>query len=141
MKGGIAMSIEANKSLIRRVFAIFNKEDESPLSEFLAPDLSIHEPDDGIQGVAGVNLLRTAFPDVKYKIEGDLIAEGDMVVSRWTARGTHRGELFGRPPTGRQVSWTGITIWRIANDKIAEAWVNRDTLNLLKQVGALPLQT
>ena len=69
--------------------------------------------------------------------QGDLrfIAEGDKVVARLTARGTHQGLFRGIPPTGRVVTWTGIRIFRIAEGKIVEHWANWDDLSLLKQLG------
>jgi predicted ester cyclase len=60
------------------------------------------------------------------------------VASRWTARGTHRGELMGIAPTGKQVTVTGINIERIANGKLVEGWSNYDTLGMLQQLGVIP---
>ncbi len=80
---------------------------------------------------------RIAFPDLRLAIE-DMIAAGDKVVTRWTARGTHRGEFRGILPTGRSVTWTGITIERIVDGKIVEAWDNWDELGLLRQLGTIP---
>jgi steroid delta-isomerase-like uncharacterized protein len=79
-------------------------------------------------------MLRTSFPDLTITIE-DLIAEGDKVVTRLTARGTHQGTFRGIAPTGRVVSWTGIRIFRIAEGKIVEHWANWDDLSLLQQLG------
>ena len=62
----------------------------------------------------------------------------DKVVSRWTARGTHRGELMGIAPTGKQVAVTGINIERFANGKLVEGWSNYDTLGMLQQLGVIP---
>lgn len=59
-------------------------------------------------------------------------------MSRWTARGTHKGALMGIPPTGKQVTVTGITINRIANGKFAEDWSNYDLLGMLQQLGVIP---
>jgi steroid delta-isomerase-like uncharacterized protein len=78
-----------------------------------------------------------AFPDVQFTVE-DQIAEGDQVVARWTARGTHRGTLMGIAPTGKHVTVTGIAIWRVEQGKMAEMWQNWDALGLLQQVGAIP---
>jgi steroid delta-isomerase-like uncharacterized protein len=80
---------------------------------------------------------RDAFPDLRLNI-CDLLADGDKVVLRWTARGSHRGELRGIAPTGKEITTTGITIFRIADGRIAEEWVNWDTLGLLQQLGAIP---
>ena len=127
-----------NKALICRLFAIFNQRDSTPLSTLLAPTFVAHEPDTLIQGVAGVTMVRLAFPDVQYAIEGDIIASEDKVVTRWTASGRHQGEVFGIAPTGKRITWTGITIWRIEAGKVVEAWVSRDMLGILQQLGAVP---
>ncbi len=79
----------------------------------------------------------TAFPDLHFTIE-DIVAEGDTVVVRSTARGTHQGELMGIPLTGKQVAVSGISITRIANGKAVEEWFNGDDLGLLQQLGVVP---
>lgn len=66
----------------------------------------------------------------------DLIAEGDKVAARVTTRGTHTGELMGLPPTGRRVEWSGISMTRHADGRIAEQWGEFDALGLLQQLGA-----
>jgi predicted ester cyclase len=82
-------------------------------------------------------MYRTAFPDLQIPIE-DVIAEGDRVVTRWTTRGTHQGELMGAAPTGNQLTVTGILIDRVSGGKIEEEWVDYDTLHLMQQIGAVP---
>ncbi len=84
-----------------------------------------------------VVLYRTAFPDLRFTIE-DQIAEGDKVVNRVTARGTHRGEFRGIPPTGQEMRVTGITIDRIVVGKLHESWASWDFLGLLQQLGLVP---
>jgi predicted ester cyclase len=79
----------------------------------------------------------TAFPDARFTID-DIIAEGDTVVVRYTARGTHQGNLMGIPPTGKQASVTTIGIFRIVNGKAVEQWINCDDLGLLQQLGVVP---
>jgi steroid delta-isomerase-like uncharacterized protein len=79
----------------------------------------------------------SAFPDLKLMVE-DQIAEGDKVVTRWSATGTHQGELLGIPPTGKQTTATGITIDRIQGGKIVETWTHWDNLGLLQQLGVVP---
>jgi predicted ester cyclase len=73
--------------------------------------------------------FREGFPDVVSTIE-DLIAEGDKVVARWRARATHQGEYMGIPPTGKEVEFTGISIYRIEAGKIAQSWNEEDELGL-----------
>jgi predicted ester cyclase len=70
-----------------------------------------------------------------------VISEGDSVVTRYTVRGTHEGEIeeFG-PPTGKQIELQGITIHRIADGKIVEEWERYDNLSLMQQLGLAPEQ-
>ncbi len=79
----------------------------------------------------------SAFPDMRVTVE-DVIAEADKVVTRWTIRGTHRGELMGIAPTDEQVEIEGITIQRIEGGKIAEEWERYDNLGTMQQIGAIP---
>jgi ketosteroid isomerase-like protein len=71
------------------------------------------------------------------KVE-EMIAEGDRVMVRWSSRGTHLGESHGLPPTGKQVTNSGINIFRVADGKIAEVWDIFDRLWLWQQLGVLP---
>jgi steroid delta-isomerase-like uncharacterized protein len=82
-------------------------------------------------------VMYEAFPDLNRPVD-DLIAEGDKVVARWRAEGTHTGSFQGVPPTGRRASITGITIFRLRDGKIVEEWGESDMLGLLQQVGAQP---
>ena len=82
-------------------------------------------------------MFHTGFPDIKITVE-DLVAEGEKVVARWTWRGTRQGEFQGIPPTGKQVTGSGISIHRLASGKLAEAWVNFDALGILQQLGVIP---
>src|SRR2546430_876197 len=86
------------------------------------------------QIVAG---YRAAFPDLVVRIV-DQIEEGDRVVTRWTARGTHTGDLWGIAATGREVTVTGTTTDRIRDGLIAESWSNWDTIGLMQQLGVIP---
>ncbi len=98
-----------------------------------------HDPDspglptgpDGFRQL--ITAYRTAFPDLRLRIE-DLIAAEDKVVVRWTASGTQRGALLSVQPTGRQVTFGGISIYRLAGGKIVEDWISRDTHGLREQL-------
>jgi len=70
----------------------------------------------------------------------DQIAEGDKVVTRWAARGTHQGELIGMPPSSNQVTTKGITIDCFSDGKVVETWDNYDALGMMQQVGTIPSQ-
>ena len=80
---------------------------------------------------------RVAFPDFHHTVE-DLVAEGDKVVPRLTLRGTHQGDFQGLPPTGKQVTFSGINVMRLEDGKIVEHWSIGDTLGMLQQLGAIP---
>jgi steroid delta-isomerase-like uncharacterized protein len=84
-----------------------------------------------------VTLFRTAFPDLRATVD-DVIAEGDRVVTRWTSRGTHQGELMGIPASGKRVTFSGITINRVSGGKVVEDRTNFDQLGLMQQLGAIP---
>jgi predicted ester cyclase len=136
------MSTEANKTIVRRLLDAINTGDLAIADELIAPGYIDHSAPPGYppgpQGFTrSIGVFRAAFPDFHWATD-DLIAEGDKVVIRVTARGTHQGELMGIAPTGKRVQVTGIGIYRIADGKIAEAWVNRDLLGLLQQLGAIP---
>ena len=137
------MSIEANKTLVRRGWEkIWNKGDLSIADEHYAPNYILHMPGNpDMHGPAGhsqvVMMYRTAFPDLHFTIE-DQIADGDKVVNWVTARGTHQGELMGIPPTGKQMAVTGITIDRVAGGKLVESWATWDFLGLMQQLGVIP---
>jgi steroid delta-isomerase-like uncharacterized protein len=81
--------------------------------------------------------FRQGFPDVVSTIE-DLIAEGNKVVARWRSHATHQGEYMGIPPSGKEVEFTGISVYRIEAGKIAESWNVEDQLGLMQQIGAIP---
>src|SRR5438874_8372174 len=104
---------DANKALARRVFEeCINKGNLSVADELVATDYTYYEPTVGnVRGRDGfkqlVTTYRTAFPDLTLTID-EQIAEGDIVVTRWSGRGTHRGELMGVAPTGKQCSVQGI---------------------------------
>ncbi len=134
------MSAE-NKALVRRLFEeIWNKGNLSVADQIFATNYIHHDPStpDFGRGPESekkrATLYRTAFPDLQLAIE-DLVAEGDRVVTRWTARGTHRGELRGIAPTGKQFTVTGISIVRLSGGKLVEGWVNWDAQGLMEQLG------
>ena len=135
---------EGNKDLARRSWELVSQRNPDALEEVYSADSVLHEPDQDLQGLEEVkqylSMYISAFPDLNVTVE-DVIAEGDQVVTRWTIRGTHQGELeeFG-PPTGRQIEIKGITIHRIEDSKIAEEWERYDNLSIMQQLGLVPEQ-
>lgn len=138
------MSAENETASRRLVEEGWNGGDLGAIEEIVHPEAVYHDPANPEAGgrsgirhfVAG---YRSAFPDARLTIE-DMFSQGDKVVSRWTARGTHRGEFMGLAPTGRPITVTGITIDRYADGRIVEAWGNWDTLGLLRQIDAAPVR-
>jgi predicted ester cyclase len=96
-------------------------------------------PGDAPPGPAGQKAVaekfRATFPDVRLELEA-LVAEGDLVAARWTIFGTHQGVWGDVAPTGRNVRFSGVNFFRIADNRIAEIWNIRDDLGLWEQVGA-----
>ena len=137
------MSLEENKALVRRGWEeIWNKGDLTIADKHYTANYVAHMPGPpDLPGPEGhsqfVTMFRTAFPDLHFTVE-DQIAEGDKVVNRVTGRGTHQGEFMGIPPTGKQVTMTGITIDRIDGDKLAESWASWDALGMMQQLGVVP---
>lgn len=134
---------ETNKTVSRRlVEEAFNKGKYDVIEELVAPTFVNHDPATGdTKGLEGTRELiegyRSAFPDLQITIE-EQIAEGDLVATRWTAKGTHKGELMGIAPTGKESTVTGVTIDKIKNGTIVESWNNWDTLGMMRQLGVVP---
>jgi steroid delta-isomerase-like uncharacterized protein len=141
------MGAEENKAIVQRIDAeVWNKGNLDVIDEVIADDcvqtvVGAPEPIRGPQGFKEfVTMYRTAFPDLHITTDQQ-IAEGDTVVSRWTATGTHQGDLMGIPPTGKQATVSGIHVERFANGKAVESWGIFDQLGLLQQIGAIPAPT
>jgi steroid delta-isomerase-like uncharacterized protein len=136
------MATDEYKALLQRWIDVWHAGDLAAVDEFVTPDYVRHDPN--VSEVCGpdaekqlIAMYRAAFPDLRFAVE-DMVAEGDKVVTRLTARGTHRGELLGIPPTGRAIAISAMEIYRFDGDKIAEQWVVGDVLGLLQQLGAIP---
>lgn len=137
------MSAETKAVARRFLEEVFNGGKLELVDELIDPGFVNHdaaqpEPQVGIEAAkANVAGYREAFPDLYLAIEAQ-VAEGELVTTRWTGRGTHGGELLGIAPTGKQATVTGITIDRIVDGRIVESWTNWDTLGLLQQLGVVP---
>jgi predicted SnoaL-like aldol condensation-catalyzing enzyme len=118
-------TLEANKVVARRLLVDdISKGDERAAEEIIHPDFFDHTNPPGMQhGLAG---------------HKDLVAERDRVVARTVFRGTHLGDFFGIPASGKRVEVHGVHIMRIADGKVAEHWGSNDDLGLMRQIGAIP---
>ncbi len=137
------MSVEENKAIELRFFEeVVNKGNLAVIDELVAANFVDHSAPPGIasdrEGYKQFfAMTHSAFPDFHSTLE-DMFAEGDKVVLRFTARGTHKGEWMGIAPTGKQVTRPGIAIHRITGGKIVEDWVSMDMLGALQQLGVVP---
>ena len=136
---------EANKQLVRRWFEeVWNKGRADAIDEMFDENGIAHglsdDPANPLKGPSGFRpfhrTFRQAFPNMIVVVE-DMVAEGDKVAARCSVRGKHEGDFMERAATQSPVEFTGITIVRIENGKIAEAWNNFDFMTMYKQIGHL----
>jgi steroid delta-isomerase-like uncharacterized protein len=138
------MSTEANKAIARRFLEeAFGQGKLAVVDEIVAPNHVDSGPGalPGLpSGPEGTKMLitayRNAFPDLHFTID-EQIAEGNTVVTRWTAQGTHKGELAGLPPTGKPATVVGIGVDRVENGKVVESWGIFDQFGMLQQLGVI----
>jgi len=134
---------KANLEVVSRFIEEFkNNANHGIVDELMSPDFVHHLTDprlpEGREGIKALGQVIVAgFPDVHASVQ-ELLADGDKVIERTQTSATHTGEFNGIPPTGRQVGWTEIHIYRLENGKIAEQWSEIDLLGLLVQLGAIP---
>ena len=127
-----------NKAAVRACFDRASRGAFDTLHEILDADFVLHpEEAHGVDGLAAVvERYRSAIDDLSVTIDQQF-TEGDHVATRFTIRGNHGGELMGVPPTGKSLSFTGITVSRCRDGKIVEEWELVDSLGLLDQIGGL----
>lgn len=142
-ESGAASATQHNEKLVRRYFEeVWNGGRVDVLDGLLAPEYVNHTPStpNPPPGPAGlkpiVQAIRAAFPDLHYRVE-DVVATSGAVVARVVMTGTHRGDLFGVPPTGRRISVNQINIERVHNGRIVEHWRVTDELTLMRQLGVV----
>jgi len=134
------MTTEYNQNAIQRIIEeAFNHEDFRVLGELVDPDFVEHQfgLHPTLDGMAGdIHFLHTAFPDFNLTIE-DMLADGDKVWLRMTARGTNRGGFMG-PPNGKRFEIAVFDQVRFQDGKMVEHWGSPDRFALLAQLGLLP---
>jgi steroid delta-isomerase-like uncharacterized protein len=133
-----------NIAVVRKFFEVGpSKGDLAAADAILAPEFSLHTPlptpGPGIEAMNNViTTCRAAFHGLNVTID-DIMAEGDKVTARFTARGIHYGEFMGLPPSGKAIAMTGIEIFRVKEGKIAELWGEVNLMGLMQQLGILPV--
>eukprot|EP01117_Protostelium_nocturnum_P002364 TRINITY_DN13039_c0_g1_i1.p1 TRINITY_DN13039_c0_g1~~TRINITY_DN13039_c0_g1_i1.p1 ORF type:complete len:134 (-),score=10.85 TRINITY_DN13039_c0_g1_i1:227-628(-) len=126
-----------------RFVQFINTADESLAKELIDQEAVFHVP--GRPSQHGPNayleiikMMRDGFPDIQWKLE-DVITEVDRVALRFTMRGTHKGNFFGVPPTGKSINVQSMAFYRLSNNRIVEEYGQPDMLGILQQIGAIPM--
>jgi steroid delta-isomerase-like uncharacterized protein len=140
-----SMSTEENKAIARRwAEEVWSKGNVDLIYELVPPDYIDHDPavpEGVVRGPDGVKHyieeFREAFPDMRLTVE-DQVAEGDKVLTRWTARGTHQGEFMGIPASGNRLEMGGMSLDSFSEGRFVESWESYDALGMMRQIGALP---
>ena len=136
-------SPEDNKALVRRMEdEIFNKRRLDAVDEFISPEYVLRTAPDGVPSNRdavrdAMAMYLAGFPDLHVSVD-QLLAEDDRVVALLTYSGTHEGELFGMPPTGKRISVRQVAMYRVEDGQVAEEWEVSDQLGLMQQLGAIP---
>jgi predicted ester cyclase len=142
-RSGAMSGSDQKKAAVRGFFESAERLDLDALDAIVSPDYVLHDPSlpeevRGLEGAKGlVEMYGNAIGGLRVTIEHQF-AEGDFVATRFTARGTHEGEIMGVAPTGRELTLTGIAISRFRDGKIVEEWEVSDVMGLLRQIGGLP---
>jgi len=137
--GSDSKTVETNKAVTRRFLEEFkNQHVFAVIDELFSPQASVHLPAEGLpEGPEGQKAIArgifVAFPDVHVTIDL-VIAEGDCVAERHTARATHKGEFMGVPATGKKIYWTENHFYRLSNGRIQELWSEWSFQKLMDQL-------
>ena len=127
----------SNEELVRDYLRAFNERDRDRMTELLADDVvehGIHEELHGADEILGfLDAHFETFPDYSGTTDR-IVSEGDTISVRYTVSGTHTGEYRGVEPTGHRAEWTGIGMYRVAEGRIAEIWLEENRLSLLEQL-------
>jgi steroid delta-isomerase-like uncharacterized protein len=136
--------METHKDFFKQFVQFINTADENLAQQLISPVAKFHVPGqpEPLQGPKGylmiIAMMRSGFPNIQWTLE-DLTTEGDKAAARFTMRGTHNGEFFGVPPTGKIIMVQAINFYRLANEQIIEEYGQPDMLGLLRQIGAIPI--
>ena len=134
--------LDQNKAVVRKFEEEFkNNANHAIVDELMSKDYRAHGigpaplDRDGIKQLG--KAIVAAFPDVHVTIES-VVAEGDVVVTRCSGKGTHKGPFQGVPATNKPIAFTEMHMYKLAGGKIVEQWSNIDILAILAQIGAIP---
>ncbi len=134
----VEAQLNDNKARARKFYEIWNAHDPDALDAVIAKNYKMHSQLPGVspdrEGMKQwVGTVIAAFPDIHFTIEQQ-IAEGDLVMTRWSATGTHKGDMMGMPATGRKTKVTGISVVRLKKGMSVESWGEWDALGMIRQI-------
>ncbi|HYO30594.1 MAG TPA: ester cyclase [Thermomicrobiales bacterium] len=131
------MSDGTAQAVVRRYYdEVMNRQNVAAIETILAPKFLHGTEARGLRGQAAVvQTYFSAFPDIHVAID-QMIGDGETVAARMTWSGTHRGPWLGMAATGRAVAWQVMAFFRVADGRIAQAWLTEDTESLRRQLGA-----
>jgi steroid delta-isomerase-like uncharacterized protein len=135
--------VDDNKAIVERLERAFAANDVQTIDEVCDPQLIDHNPVPGLPPTLegfkmAIGGYHQAFPDLEFADGPHVIVEGDTAATRWTAAGTHKGDMMGIPPTGKRIRVEGMNFYRLANGRITEVWTQFDGVGMLQQLGAMP---
>jgi len=135
--------METATDFFKQFVQFINTTDENLAQQLISPVAKFYVPGqlEPLQGPKGyltiIAMMRSGFPDIQWTVE-DMISENNKVAVRFIMRGTHQGEFFGVPPTGKPIAVQAMNFYRLADDQIIEEFGQPDMLGLLTQIGAVP---
>ena len=135
--------METTTAFFKQFVQFINTADENLAQQLISPVAKFYVPGqpEPLQGPKGyltiIAMMRSGFPDIQWTVE-DMISENNKVAVRFIMRGTHQGEFFGVPPTGKPIAVQAMNFYRLADDQIIEEFGQPDMLGLLTQIGAVP---
>jgi steroid delta-isomerase-like uncharacterized protein len=139
----VSAAVETTTTARRFIEEVLNTGDWSSADEILTEDVVMYHPSapEPIRGRAAVQAFlgqfRTGMPDLTLAAD-DVAGDGDRVAVRWHAHGTHTNEMFGIPATNNPIDIHGISFFRFEDGRIAEDWIEENTLGVLQQLGVIP---
>ena len=129
---------EANKAILQAVVAAYNQGDVEKACSFTHPECTLEGKPFGREGdLMRSQMFNTAWPDQVWTWDG-LIAEGEWVAARYTFKGTFSGPMGDIPPNGKEIEFTGVSVYRFQQGQIVEIWEYYDKLGLYQQIGLIP---
>jgi steroid delta-isomerase-like uncharacterized protein len=137
------MPMESPEAVMKRFVEFINPADEQLAGQVIASDAVFYAPThaEPLRGPEGylklLAILRNGFPDIQWTLE-ETITEGDRVAARFAMRGTHRGDFFGIPPTGNEISVQALNLYHLADGQIVSEQGQPDLLGIMQQIGAVP---